>query len=206
MARKRARRVGLTSGKGSQHGAKKSANKYIISRHDISVQRSRGRKSNAAPASWTLRRFAALSDKQQDTYFRAKRVIDEARSGRSPSRAARDNKTTLATARRYFPDDFFKAKRSRRWSVSSSDRHPNQVQWLGPDGYEDFVLRGSREASHLGRYLNNVKRALRGDVSALDKWRGKKIGGRRLITDLKKLEQLARDGKLDFEDDPLWRS
>jgi hypothetical protein len=51
--------------------------------------------------------------------------------------------------------------------------------------------------------LGGVGKALRGDTTALDKWRGKKISGRVLITELKKL---AREGKLDFEDEVLWRS
>ena len=156
--------------------------------------------------SWPLKKFNALSEEQQNTYFRAKQVIDGVRDGKSASEAALDNKTTLATVFRYFPDDFFKTKGSSRWKVTPSDKHPNQVQWLGPNGYEDWILRGSREASRQGSYLNDVKKALRGETSALDKWRGKKIGGRILITDLDVLTRLGREGNLDFEDELLWRS
>jgi len=155
---------------------------------------------------WTLRKFKGLSEKQQDTYFRAKRVISEIRSSKSASQAARDNKTTLSTVRRYFPNDFTKSKAPHRWKASASDKHVNQVPWLGPDGYEPFLLRGSEEVSRLGSYLNDVKRALRGEVSALDKWDGKKIGGRKLITNLEVLTRLADEGKLDFEDEIQWRS
>jgi hypothetical protein len=162
--------------------------------------------SHITSESWTLERFNALSEEQQNTYFRAKQVIDGVRDGKSASEAALDNKTTLATVFRYFPDDFFKTKGSSRWKVTPSDKHPNQVQWLGPNGYEDWILRGSREASRQGSYLNDVKKALRGETSALDKWRGKKIGGRKLITDLDVLTRLGREGKLDFEDELLWRS
>jgi hypothetical protein len=157
--------------------------------------------------SWTLRRFANLSEEQQNTYFRAKRVIDEVRSGWSATRAARNNKTSLTTVQRYFPGDFSTPKGSRRWKVSSSDKHPNEVQFLGKGGYEDFVLRGSREVSRLARYLNDVKKVLRGiDPSAINKWRGRKLGGRKLITNLKLLEKLGEEGKLDFEEKLPWRS
>src|SRR5713101_3709109 len=129
--------------------------------------------------SWPLKKFNALSEEQQNTYFRAKQVIDGVRDGKSASEAALDNKTTLATVFRYFPDDFSKSRGSRRWAVSKSDKHVNQVVRIGPNGYEQFLLRGSREASRQGHYLNDVKKALRKETSALDKWQGQKIGGRK---------------------------
>src|SRR5260370_7827600 len=58
---------------------------------------------------WTPRTFKALSEKDQNTYFRAKRVIKEIRSGKSASQAARDNKTTLSTVPPYFPAAFIKS-------------------------------------------------------------------------------------------------
>jgi len=197
---KRRERQKVSPGKLSPGARKSKSVKFIVPPSSDRYKRS------VTAVSWTLRRFSSLSEDQRDTYFRAKRVIDEIRSGKSASQAARDNETTLETARRYFPADFSKPKGSRRWNVSPSDKHPNQVQWLGKDGYEDFVLRGSRDASRLGSYLNDVKKALRGERSALDKWRGKKVGGRKLITDLDVLTRLGREGKLDFEDELLWRS
>jgi hypothetical protein len=169
--------------------------------------RSAGSKSKVNHSfAWTLHKFNVLSEKQQDTYFRAKRVIKEIRSGKSAAQAARDNKTTLATVHRYFPGDFIKLGPSRQWKISKSDMHVNLVPWLGPNGYEPFLLRGTKAASRLGTYLNDVKRALRSEVSALDKWHGKKIGGRKLITDLEVLTRLADEGKLDFEEEIQWRS
>jgi hypothetical protein len=201
MASRRKRERSRSSG---GHREPKSAQKTRTK--DIVPRSPRGNKRSVTPPSWTVRRFDALSDTQRDTYFRAKKVLDEGRDGKPPTRSARDNKTTLATVRKYFPNDFSKSKGSRRWNVSPSDKHPNQVQWLGKNGYEDFVLRGSRDASRLGSYLNDVKRALRGERSALDKWHGKKVGGRKLITNLEVLTRLGREGKLDFEDELLWRS
>jgi len=207
MARKQPRRI--TSRRGSGKG-KSGANSKT--RSSINSIARRGRAANRVAPSrpvrfdWTIRRFKALTPKQQDTYFRTKRVIHDVRSGISPSKAARDNKTSLATVLRYFPRDFNKSKGARRYSVSPSDKHVNEVQYLGEYGYEPFLLRGTREASRQGFYLNDVKKALGGNTSALDKWHGKRIGGRVLITDIEKLKKLARDGKLDFEDELLWRS
>jgi hypothetical protein len=207
MARKQRGRQKVTLAKVASNAHKSRIRSSIVRGHRSRVN-ARLRKDRVTPSStsWTLRRFNSLSEEQRDTYFRAKRVIDDVRSGTSTSQAARTNKTTLVTVSRYFPGDFSKKKGSRRWMVSPSDKHPNQVQWLGKNGYEDFVLRGSRDVSRLGTYLNDVKRALRGDWTALDKWQGRKIGGRVLITDAKTLTALGDEGKLDFEDELLWRS
>jgi len=67
-------------------------------------------------------------------------------------------------------------------------------------------LRGSNKVTSLANYLNDVKRALRGETSVLDKWDDVKLGGRKLITDVKTLTRLGEEGKLDFEDDFRWRS
>lgn len=205
MARKRSRRITSRrgSGKGKSGATTRTQSTRSIARREPAAKKVDARRG---VASWTIRRFKALTPKQQDTYFRGKRVISDSRSGKSPSQAAKDNKTSLATVAHYFPGDLIKKKGSRRYSVSLSDKHVNQVQRIGENGYETFLLRGSKEASRQGTYLNDVKKALRGDVAALDKWQGKKIGGRILITDIEKLKQLARDGKLDFEDEVLWRS
>jgi hypothetical protein len=205
MARKQPRRI--TSRRGSGKGKSGASGKNLSTRsiaHRVSA--AKPALSRPAHSAWTISRFKALTPTQKDTYFRAKSVIKDARSGKSPSQAARDNHTSLATVLRYFPSDFTKRKGSRQYSVSTSDKHVNEVLSLGNNGYEPFLLRGSREASRQGRYLNDVKRALGGDTSALDKWRHRKIGGRVLITDLAKIKKLAREGKLDFEDELLWRS
>jgi hypothetical protein len=173
------------------------------------LERSRSARSESKvnhSFAWTLHKFNVLPEKQQDTYFRAKHAISEIRKGKSASQAARDNKTTLATVRRYFAGDFIKLGASRRWTISKSDKHVNRVPWLGPEGYEPFLLRGTKEVSRLAHYSNDVKRALRGGASVLDKWQGKRIGGRKLITDLEVLTRLANEGKLDFEEEIQWRS
>jgi hypothetical protein len=171
----------------------------------------KGTQKKSSVASWSLRKFRELSAKQQNTYFRAKSVISKFRKGKSEgksaSQVARENKTTLATVHRYFPKDLTKIRGTHRWKVSTSDNmHVNQLSWIGPNGYEPFLLRGTKNASRLGFYFNDVKRALRGGASALDKWHDKKIGGRKLITDMKVLMRLADEGKLDSEDQIQWRS
>jgi len=84
--------------------------------------------------------------------------------------------------------------------------HVNQVTRIGQNGYELFLLRGTKDTTRQSNYLNDVKRALRGDASVLDKWHEKKIGGRVLITDMSVLTRLADEGKLDFEEEIQWRS
>jgi hypothetical protein len=157
--------------------------------------------------SWTLRRFNALTPAEKEDYFRAKQVIGEVRRGKSLSVAARELKTTVKHVRGLFPEDFFKIKGSRRWDVSKSDNHVNQISIIGKKGTELSLVRGSRNASRWGHYRNDVTKALRdNDPSILDKWSGKKIAGRALITDFNKLIEMGNAGALGIDDSWMWRS
>ena len=184
-----------------RHRGKVSPGQREKSRSKGSVPRRRPEKS------WTLRRFNALTPAEKEDYFRAKQVIREVRDGKSLSRAARDLKTTVEHVRELFPGDFFKAKGSRRWSVSKSDNHVNQIPVIGEKGKEIDLVRGSRNASLWGHYWNDVTKAVRdNDPSILDKWRDKKIAGRPVITDFGKLIEMANAGVLGVDDSWMWRS
>jgi hypothetical protein len=73
------------------------------------------------------------------------------------------------------------------------------------DGVSMETITSSREASLLGKYWNAVKRYKHtGDVSHLDRFRGKEITvrGRKvaLLTDKDALDTLARSGEMDGDD------
>ncbi len=63
------------------------------------------------------------------------------------------------------------------------------------------ALRGSKQASQLGRYMSAVGRYLRtGDVEGLAAFEGKSIGGHALITDPDLLSFLAQAGALTLDE------
>jgi len=63
------------------------------------------------------------------------------------------------------------------------------------------VLKGSEQASILGRYMSAVGKFLHtGDSEALDEFEGQSIAGHALITDPDTLSLLAQAGALQLED------
>jgi hypothetical protein len=183
-------------------------NKSGLSRTRVKARPSKG--SSAAhvrrvPRTWSLRDFENLTPHRKATYTHAIEVLGRVRRGESLSEGARDLGITPATVRRYFPKDFSKPKGSRRWVVSKSDRHVRFVKDIKHDGMSRIPVRGSHEASQQSAFLNAVRKALAAKkeataLAALAPWRGKRIGGRALITSLPKLIALAKSGDLSFED------
>jgi hypothetical protein len=82
-----------------------------------------------------------------------------------------------------------------------ADRRRRKMLLPTKRGTKAVVIRGSRKASELGRYLSGVGNFLRsGDTDALDEFEGRSIGGRKLITDPDTLTSLAQAGALQLDD------
>ncbi len=96
--------------------------------------------------------------------------------------AARLHRVKPDTVRKYFP---LALKRvGGRIRVTKTDRYTETL--FLPDAQGNSVpirTRSFKERSEAGQYLRDIGRALRGDIRALSKWRGKKIGGVELLTD-----------------------
>ena len=107
MARKRTRRVGLTSGKGSHHGARKSRTSSIISRRDTSHKTSRNLPARSQEA--RARAFHVLSDLRRDP-------------SKTLSQAASDREVSLRTVRHYIGSQLKQERPGGRITVTKSDR------------------------------------------------------------------------------------
>jgi hypothetical protein len=82
-----------------------------------------------------------------------------------------------------------------------ADRRRRKMLVPTKRGAKPVVVRGSRKASQLGRYMSAVGNFLRsGDTDALDEFEGLSIGGRKLITDPGILTSLAEAGALQLEE------
>ncbi len=68
-------------------------------------------------------------------------------------------------------------------------------------GNAPVTVRGSKQASQLGKYMSAVSKYLRsGDVEGLAAFEGKSIGGHALITDPGLLSSLAQAGALTLDE------
>lgn len=146
--------------------------------------------------------FHELSSHQQATHLRAVQVLGRVRRGESLTVAARDLRISPRTVLNRLPKDFSKARGSRVWRAKTeSDKHVRRMKIIGNYGMEELLVKGTGEASELVQYLKAVRKAVaHNDPTALAPFHGKRIGGRELITSLRKLVALADGGTLHFED------
>ena len=80
------------------------------------------------------------------------------------------------------------------------DRIYRRIPFLTPDGVAEVDVRSSRRASLVGEFRNALKAFLDGDDptgAGLRRFRGKRVGGRLLETDLDAIEASARRRELD---------
>jgi hypothetical protein len=121
------------------------------------------------------------------------------RSGQSLTAAAHDEHIDPRTVRKYLGPELREPKHGRTLPTRSDQR---QRQMLVPTTYgaDPVTIRGSEQASKLGRYMSAVGKYLRtGDTDPLDEFAGVSIGGHRLITDPDTLSLLAEAGALQLD-------
>lgn len=81
-----------------------------------------------------------------------------------------------------------------------ADRRRRDMLIPTPQGPTPAVIRGSKQASHLGRYLSAVGQFLKsGKTDALEEFEGQSIAGHKLITDPDALSSLAQEGALELD-------
>lgn len=86
------------------------------------------------------------------------------------------------TIKKYFPSALKKV--NGKFRVAKSDRYTATLYIPDAQGNSIAVkTRSSREREELGRYLRDLGRYLRGNRDALEKWRGRTIGGVTLVTE-----------------------
>jgi hypothetical protein len=115
-----------------------------------------------------------------------------ARTGASPTAAARAEHIDLRTVHKYLGDNL------KRNDTDSLIREMFVLTALGPVSVR---IRGSRVASQLGKHAAAVQHFLRsGDSSRLVPFQGERVAGYELIVDTKLLSTLAEAGALRLDD------
>jgi hypothetical protein len=169
-------------------------------------ERKEGRRSSLNPSKARARkrnqslRSNELSGRQQDERLRCFEALNLCRSGKvkSLSAAARMAGTTVRAMRKSVPAAITQKRPGGRIHVKTSDRYSAKVQILKDEGAITTTARGSRVRELAGQHRATVIRVLRGlePKSALDRYRGKKVGGHELISDYSQLSLLAQAGVL----------
>jgi hypothetical protein len=149
----------------------------------------------------TRKTRARITRRRQKSRLRGFAAINRVRRGKakSLSAAARAEGTTVRTIGRLLPAALVKRRRGGRVRVRASDPYSERVEILTDLGPLDVTARGSRERELAGRHRSVYLKVLRGDLpaSALDEFRGKTVGGHRLISDPDLLFTLAKGGELE---------
>jgi hypothetical protein len=116
----------------------------------------------------------------------------------SPSAAAKAAGTTLPTLKRLAPDALIQNRAGGPIHVKPSDRYSEKVEILTDAGALVVTARGSRQrqlaGQHRATYMDVVNR--KKPASALEQFRGRKVGGHQLLSDYARLVTLAKAGVL----------
>ena len=143
--------------------------------------------------------YEELTPAQQEARHRAYEVISEMRRGLSLHAASQLVGTRPDTVLRYASEEVVKV--GHRYQITASDRSYQRMSVLSTEGLRDIDTRGSRARSLVGSHWSALGKFLAaGDVSVLDPFRGKRVGGVELATDPDLIEEYGRQGELDIDD------
>jgi hypothetical protein len=127
-------------------------------------------------------------------------AIKRVRRGQSKSlsAAARAEGTSIRTIQKLLPAALIRRGPGRRIRVKAGDSYSAAVEILTESGPIVVLARGSHQRDLAGKHRAAVMRVQAGHApgSALEEFRGKRVGGHELITDLDKLSVLAQAGVL----------
>jgi hypothetical protein len=152
-----------------------------------------------------MRRRNANSRRRRaaETRKRALRVLSRTRRGEALSQAVRAVGIKPDTVRKYLRAQFHQDAPGKRWTPTKSDRLAAQMNVLTPLGPITVPVRGSKERSRLGRYYIALRRWRLGKPGAdaeLAAFKGQRVAGHALLTDVQLLATLEEAGAMDFEE------
>lgn len=141
-----------------------------------------------------------LTPSQEAAKVRGLAAINRVRKGQSKtlSEAARAESTTVKEIRKLLPGALAKQRPGGRIRVKAGDTYSARVEILTATGPLVVRAHGSRERDLAGLHRLVAVRVLSGKepASALRQFRGKKVGGHKLISDFNQLRGLALAGVL----------
>jgi hypothetical protein len=147
----------------------------------------------------SLAEYEALSPRELETRRAAFHALDLMRKGVPLAKAARLAGTTSAAVVSHVGQAL--ERKGGRWVARPADRLLRVMQVLAVGGVEHrVVVRGSRIASLVGGHWWAIRHYLEtGDTSRLDRFRGTRVLGYELETDLDVIDAWAPRGGVDVE-------
>ena len=135
---------------------------------------------------------------RKETYNRALHTLARMRrTGSSLAAAAREEHIDPRTVQKYLRAEL----RGKARRATKTDRRKRDMLVPTSLGNTPVTLRGSKQASELGKYMAAVGKYLRtGDTEGLADFEGMSIGGHALITDPDVLSSLAQAGALTLDE------
>ena len=142
----------------------------------------------------------AIPEKGVETYNRALRALARMRrTGEPLTAAAREARIDPRTVKKYLAPEL-RGLADGRTQASRTDRRRRTMLVPTEQGTAPVVIRGSEQASLLGRYMSAVGKYLRtGDTEGLVEFEGQSIGEYTLVTDPEVLTTLAQAGSLELD-------
>ena len=140
----------------------------------LSVTKARTQTKQRVPR--TQAQYLAKPEKFKDTWERVIEAISKMRSDKvSLTQAAREARVSPRTVTKYGTSALRKTK-SGKYAVKKNDNLLRLMRIPAGDGMRDIAIRGSKQASLLGKYWNALDRYYpTGDASELEPFRGKSI-------------------------------
>ena len=142
------------------------------------------------------------SPRNQELRKRGLAAINDVRRSiyKTLTAAARAEGTTVDSIRRLLPGTLLPSRRGSCIRVKASDRYSALVEIRTNSGLADVMAQGSRERELAGRHRAAVLSVLRNKKpsSILNQFRGKTVGGHKLLTNPKLLSELAHREEADY--------
>lgn len=146
------------------------------------------------------RNTALVSLRERAAKQRGLAAINRVRRGqfKNLSQAARAEGTTVRFIKKRLPKALAQDRPGGRIRVKPRDPYSERVQIISGGGAVDVTARGSRQRQLAGRHRAVAIKVLRQELppSALEEFRGVRVGGRELVSDYDQLRSLG-EGTLD---------
>jgi hypothetical protein len=142
------------------------------------------------------RKAKSKTRRQRQALNRAMHVLARMRrTGATLTAASREEHIDPRTVRKYLGSEIRRKGRPTKY-----DRRLRSMLLPTALGNTPVMVRGSRQATLLGRYMSAVGQYLRtGETKGLAKFKGKSIAGHPLITDQQTLTSLAEAGTVQLD-------
>ena len=143
----------------------------------------------------------SLTPQQQQAKVKGLAAINRVRRGQSKSLsvAAKAEGTTVKAIRKFLPAALVKSRPGQPIRVKAGDPYSARVQILTDAGPITVTARGSRQRDLAGEHRKIYDLVLRNKlpIAALKQFRGKKVGGKELLTNYEELRTQVQAGVLE---------